>query len=101
MTEKTLAYFTWSNNRESLSWSRINRFILSLDWEALFPDFSQRRLPRILSNHFPLLLDCGDVIRSSWYFKFDNVVKLKVFLKKSEKVVDVLLFLGLPKFYFE
>jgi endonuclease/exonuclease/phosphatase family metal-dependent hydrolase len=48
--------FTWSNNRV---WSKIDRFLLSLEWEEHYPDVSQRRLPRLLSDHFPLLLDCG------------------------------------------
>jgi hypothetical protein len=29
--------FTWSNNRDSFAWSRIDRFIVSPAWEAQFP----------------------------------------------------------------
>jgi hypothetical protein len=29
--------YTWSNNWESPSWSRIDRFLVSLAWEAQFP----------------------------------------------------------------
>jgi hypothetical protein len=36
-------------------------------------DVSQRRLPRILSVHFSLMLDCGVGSRSSRYFKFENM----------------------------
>jgi hypothetical protein len=29
--------FTWSNNQEGHIWSRIDRFLLSPEWEELFP----------------------------------------------------------------
>jgi len=51
--------FTWSNNQEDQIWSRIDRLLVSPEWEERFPEVSQRRLPRLLSDHFPLLLDCG------------------------------------------
>jgi hypothetical protein len=41
------------------AWSRIDRFLLCLEWEEYFSVVSQRRLPRLLSDHFPLILDCG------------------------------------------
>jgi endonuclease/exonuclease/phosphatase family metal-dependent hydrolase len=63
--------FTWSNNNQR--WSRIDRFLFSSACEEQFPDVVQRRLPPILSDHFPLLLDCGVSNRAGGYFKFDNV----------------------------
>jgi hypothetical protein len=51
--------FSWSNNQEDQTWSRIDRFLIYPEWEELFPKVTQRRLPRLLSYHFPLLLDCG------------------------------------------
>jgi hypothetical protein len=50
--------FTWSGNHDPLVWSKVDRFLLSLDWEAHFPNVSQRRLPKVLSDHFYLLLHC-------------------------------------------
>jgi endonuclease/exonuclease/phosphatase family metal-dependent hydrolase len=44
----------WSNNRESPSLSRIDRFYVSLEWEAKFLDLSQKRMHRLCSDHFPL-----------------------------------------------
>jgi hypothetical protein len=44
--------FTWSNNCENQCWSRIDRFLLSPDWEEQFSDVVQRRLPRLLSIIF-------------------------------------------------
>jgi len=63
----------WSKNSESPSWSGIDRFLLSPDWKAQFPNVSLRRLPRILSDHFSPLLDCRVVVRSSRYFKFEKI----------------------------
>jgi len=48
-----------------------------------FPDVVQSRLPMILSDHFPLLLDCGELLRGRRYFKFDNMwLKTKGFVEK-------------------
>jgi endonuclease/exonuclease/phosphatase family metal-dependent hydrolase len=50
--------FTWSNNRDTSSWSRIDRFLVSPEWEAQYSGVTQRRFPRPCSDHFPILLDC-------------------------------------------
>ena len=52
--------FTWSNDQEDESWSRIDRFLISPSWEDHYPAVLQKRLPRLCSDHFPLLLECGD-----------------------------------------
>jgi endonuclease/exonuclease/phosphatase family metal-dependent hydrolase len=51
--------FTWSNSQEDQVWSKIARFLLSPKWEEHFTEVTQGQLPRILSDHFPILLDCG------------------------------------------
>jgi hypothetical protein len=79
--------------------SRINRFILSPDWEQQFPDVFQRRLPRLLSNHFPLLLDCDIAVRGGRYFKFENMLlKLKGFVKHVKLGGCPIVFKGSPNF---
>jgi hypothetical protein len=62
--------FMWSNNHDPPLWSKINWFLLSPNWEAQFLDVSQWWLPRVLSEHFLLLLDCDNVTRSKEYFEF-------------------------------
>jgi exonuclease III len=52
--------FTWSRTFDPPVWSRIDRFLVSPDWEARFHVSSQKRLPRLYLDHFPILLDCGD-----------------------------------------
>jgi hypothetical protein len=65
--------FTWSNNQEDEIWSRIDRFLFSPDWEDHYPAVPQKRLQRLLSDHFPLLLECGEYRGGSKYFKFENM----------------------------
>jgi endonuclease/exonuclease/phosphatase family metal-dependent hydrolase len=45
--------FTWSN---SYSRSRIDRFLVSSEWEIKYPSLIQKRLLRLCSDHFPILL---------------------------------------------
>jgi hypothetical protein len=54
-------------------WSGIDRCLVFPDWEARFPVVSQKRLSHLYSDHFPILLDCGDVSRESRPFKFENM----------------------------
>jgi hypothetical protein len=45
----------WFNNS---SWSRLDRFLVSPDWETNYPRLLQKRVPRLCSDHFsysPLL----------------------------------------------
>jgi endonuclease/exonuclease/phosphatase family metal-dependent hydrolase len=53
--------FTWPNNREQSPWSRIDKFLVSPDWEDQFPDLVQKRLLRLCSDHFLILLDGCDI----------------------------------------
>jgi hypothetical protein len=46
---------TWSINS---SWFRVDHFLVSSDWEVNYPRFLQKRVPRLCSDHFPILLDC-------------------------------------------
>ena len=51
----------------------IDRFLISPDWEARFLGVSQKRLLRICSDHFPLLLDSVNGPRDKRLFKFENM----------------------------
>jgi exonuclease III len=67
-------YFTWSNKQDPPSWLRIDRFLVSPEWETQFPDLSKKkRLPRLCSDHFPILLDCCGVQGGKRYFKLKNI----------------------------
>jgi len=75
--------FTWSNNH---TWSRIDRFLVSVEWEECFPEVTHRRLPRLLSDHFRLFLDCGAPRGGKRYFKFENMwLKYEGFVEQIKK----------------
>jgi hypothetical protein len=63
--------FTWYNNWDHSSWSRIDRFIVSPNWEAKYHGLFEKR--RLCSDHFPILLDCGGIQGGNRLFKFENM----------------------------
>ena len=65
--------FTWSNNCESPAMSRINWFLYSGDWEDWYPTVVQKRPPKLLSDHFPILLESGKFLRGKRPFRFENM----------------------------
>ncbi|XP_042972866.1 uncharacterized protein LOC122304675 [Carya illinoinensis] len=62
--------YTWSNGRV---WSKFDRFLVSPSWEAHYLEICQKSLPRVCSDHFPILLDCGGIHSGRRYFKFENM----------------------------
>ena len=79
--------------------SRIDRALVSLDWEEHFENVSQRVLPRVLSNHCPLLLEASVVQRGRSAFKFENMwLKAEVFVDKVKQWWDGYNFAGSPSF---
>jgi endonuclease/exonuclease/phosphatase family metal-dependent hydrolase len=65
--------FTWPITQGPLLWSRLDRFLVSPELEEWFPGILQKRLPRLCSDHFPILLDTGEVSRGRRSFKFENM----------------------------
>ena len=65
--------FTWSNNRTTPAMSRTDRFLFSSDWEDRYPTVIQKRLPKLSSDHFPILLECGKFLRGKRPFRFKNM----------------------------
>lgn len=66
--------FTWSNNQDSPTLSRLDRFLVSSGWEEdLFSDSVQLLCHRLVLDHFPILLDCGGMRRGARSFKFENM----------------------------
>ena len=72
--------YTWSNSNST---SRIDRFLFSPVLVDYFTHFSQKRLPRVLSDHFPILLESGSHRRGRIPFCFENMwLKAEGFLDK-------------------
>lgn len=90
--------FTWSNNREVESMSCIDRFLYSLDWEDQFPSIIQRKLLRLMLDHFPILLECGQLQRCKCPFRFENMFRAEGFLDHVRQWWDSYQFNGTPSF---
>ncbi|XP_058092497.1 uncharacterized protein LOC131238936 [Magnolia sinica] len=96
--------FTWSNNQSGNArvWARLDRVLINASWSMSFPHFKVSHLPRIHSDHAPLLLSLPRLLSGGpkpfrfqrmWtqHEEFLNVVKLawnKV--KSSHPVYNVL-----------
>ena len=65
--------FTWNGGLNGQSMSRLDRFLVSKDWETHFSRVTQGTLPRPVSDHFPILLDGGRVRRGQIPFRFENM----------------------------
>uniref|UniRef100_A0A2N9F4M6 Uncharacterized protein n=1 Tax=Fagus sylvatica TaxID=28930 RepID=A0A2N9F4M6_FAGSY len=74
---------SWSNSREEEAMSCIDRFLYTTEWEDQFPNIIQRRLPWLLSDNFPIILECGQIQWCSPRYVLANKLKaLKADLKK-------------------
>jgi hypothetical protein len=89
--------FTWSNNS---SWSRLDCFLVSLDWEAKYPCLLQKRVSRLCSDHFPIWLDCGCFQgRLKRPFRFENIwLKADWFVDRVRHWWSSYCFQGSPSF---
>jgi hypothetical protein len=89
--------FTWSNNRDVPAMSRIDRFLFSPAWADHFSLVNQIRVPRLLSDHFPIRLDCGRIDGGKSLFRFDNMwLKVDGFVDRVRGWWDSYSFPGSP-----
>uniref|UniRef100_A0A2N9EXD0 Reverse transcriptase domain-containing protein n=1 Tax=Fagus sylvatica TaxID=28930 RepID=A0A2N9EXD0_FAGSY len=89
--------FTWSSNQENPAMSRLDRFLVSPDWDTQFSTAVQSTLPRTLSDHSPILLDCGPNRGGKYPFRFENMwLKSEGFVERVKHWWESYLFEGSP-----
>ncbi|RVW46135.1 Transposon TX1 uncharacterized 149 kDa protein [Vitis vinifera] len=65
--------FTWNGGLHNQSWARLDRFLVSPSWIDQFSGINQCRLPRPVSDHFPIMLVGGGIRRGPTPFRFENM----------------------------
>lgn len=66
-------HFTWSNERYDLTMARLDRFLISTDWNLRFPSSTQKALPNTSSDHCPIMLIAKKGFRKTKFFRFENL----------------------------
>uniref|UniRef100_M1BXT6 Non-LTR retroelement reverse transcriptase n=1 Tax=Solanum tuberosum TaxID=4113 RepID=M1BXT6_SOLTU len=64
--------FTWFKGDNQEAASRIDRFLLSSEWDGSFRNIKQVPLQRLVSDHVPIALQCGSWEVPKSNFKFQN-----------------------------
>ena len=79
--------------------SRIDRTLASVDWVDHFGNVSQMVLPRIVSDHCPLLVVASSVNKGRSAFKFENMwLKEEGFVERVRQWWNGYCFSGSPSF---
>ncbi|KAG5589142.1 hypothetical protein H5410_039656, partial [Solanum commersonii] len=91
--------FTWKKGEGHDPAARLDRFLISEEWENTFKNIKQSTLQRVISDHCPLILECGNWERPNSYFKFENWWLQTENFKEMVKIWwDSSIFRGKPDF---
>jgi hypothetical protein len=63
--------FTWSNQRQHPTMSRLDRALVSIDWELSYPDSLLQALSSAVSDHTPLHLSLNACCKPKKRFRFE------------------------------
>ncbi|WMV18956.1 hypothetical protein MTR67_012341, partial [Solanum verrucosum] len=64
--------YTWrKGNRHDVA-ARLDRFPVSNEWDEGFKNIKKSVLPKVTSDHTPIMLQCGNWEPAKSYFKFEN-----------------------------
>ena len=65
--------FSWRGKLNNQSQSRLDRFLVTDNWDSMFNGVVQGILPKPNSDHFPILLEGGGMKRGPSPFRFENM----------------------------
>ena len=65
--------FTWRGGHNNHSMSRLDKFLVTADWESQFSNVVQSPLPRPVSDHCPIMLDGEGMKSGPSPFRFENM----------------------------
>ena len=65
--------FTWRGGLNNQRMSRLDRFLVSADWEIQFSNVTQSILSRPVSDHCPVMLDSNGIKSGPSPFRFENM----------------------------
>jgi hypothetical protein len=65
--------YTWPNNLSTLTFEKLDQVLVSMEWGEKFLSSTVQALPRVISDHTPLLLNSGETSTSGNVplFKFE------------------------------
>ena len=69
----TEGHFTWIGGLNSQVASRLDHFLISDQWEDHFSAITQSALPRVVSDHSPIVLETGGFSSGKNPFCFENM----------------------------
>jgi hypothetical protein len=52
--------YTWANNLSTPTFEKLDRVLVTVEWEEKFPLPTVQALPRVISDHTPLLLNMSE-----------------------------------------
>lgn len=64
--------FTWTNDRDPPIFCKLDRFLCTNDWEELYPRFFLEGIPKVASDHWPVMLNTSKLNWGSSPFCFEN-----------------------------
>lgn len=64
--------YTWSNERDRTTMVKLDRILVSVDWEAAFPNCFMQALSTDMSDHCPLLLSTNAATSGKRRFHFEK-----------------------------
>jgi hypothetical protein len=86
--DMTGGMYTWPNNQGFPVLEKLDRILVTKEWEDIFPKAMVKKLPREISDHNPLIISSGICDKAPFiHFKFDlNWLKNPVYYQKVEEI---------------